>query len=689
MLADMTMVEESTLPKLTDSKMDDYAKELADEFRAYRQSRLLLETEIWPSCDKSFMCIRDDMPWLPTMKLIDDYVLGESDIRDALKTMRNRLLNGLVPTDESFLEVASLDEEDDESQLRKAKEFLIYLTDKAKLRKCMQTFLDQWLCRGISAIAVRWEQRYKVQRAKRGLIKGLKGVAQDSGVDLPDGPVRYSKLVYNAPRVSTVDMYRLWFDPIADLGVDSETAYIYLTFKTMSDLKNARDPNDPAKKLYDQDVLEGVEEWEYQDYYKDNGAACESTKLMGVDPTISDLGKFVPVYLFYKQVREFEDGECFVDKFFYVARSKNNDGWKIIRVEDNPYDSGVCPFYVATCDQWLNVPYGTGLAEKSLTAWRAKNILAAIGLNMAVLQSAPPMYFASGVLKDERKPKIMPGGFQEIIMRPNIGMEWIAPFPFNPNNVEIGMQNQKFESEKILAQTGASTTGLVTDPSKSTSKSKTATEVQQESVDGTQIEQVYVDQLAGEIVEPVVQAMYDLSREFYTSDQKYIQSNQSGGTPSTQTITRDELDKEREVKAVGRRGVAMKGQQMANLTNILKIISSPQAVQAIPNLPIMAQDVLVKLISMLGLPMKEEYMASPEEIFAKEPQVMEAAIQNALQDPQKRQEIGQMLLQSPEGQQFIEQLVEQIHGQLSPQMQPPMPQQPQQQQMPQQGAPQQ
>lgn len=671
-MLNMTVVEESKLPKYTDPLMEDWATELYLEFLAYQRPRLMLETEIWPNCDKAWQCIRDDMPYLPTMRLIDNGMLGTADIRVALKGMRNQLLQGLVPTDESFLEFASLDQEDNEEQLMKCKDFMMDFTDKCKLRKHVSAFIDQWSVRGTSAMGVLWEQRYQVQRSPRNMVKDLKSLAADGLILGPDGqsmdpsskiPVRYYKQTYNGPRVFAIDMYRLLFDPKADLGLDEDVGFIYQFFKTKADLLNAKDP-DTGKALYDAKVLDDVEEWKYADYYHSNPFACEGTRLMGIDPNLEDMGKFVPVYLYHRQFREFESGEVYVDKFFYCARSKNDRAWKIIRVQDNPNDNGKSPFFVATCDQWLGVPYGTGLAEKSLTAWRSKNILEAVGLNMQVLQAAPPMFYVGGVIKNDGKPKVMPGVHQEIVNRPNVGLDWIKPYPVNPNNVEIQMQATRYYGENILSQTGVNTATTMTDPTKSVSKGKTATEIRQETTEGTLAQQTYIDQLGSEVVEPVCQLIYDLARQYYTEDETKFVTVQNG-KPVSSSITRDELNRDRQVKIVGRRGLANKAHMLDNLNEILKILSMPQAIQALgPGAKLMGQDVLIKLVASLGLQIKPEYTATPEQLLSSDPQIQQTAISAALQNPEMRQAIAQHLLQSPEGQAFIQQIQQEAKEQI-------------------------
>lgn len=671
MLDELIEIEESELPPINDPKMADLAYELAKEYESFYKPRISLESEIWPACDRAFMCIRDDLPFIPSMRFVDNGMLGESDIRDAIKTARNQILQGIIPSDESWLEPVALEENDDESVLAKVKDLLISKFDEAEIQQKAQIFVDQLLARGTSAWELKWHTARSVKTVSRDLATQLRTISKTAQITDEEGnllhekrgKIRYWQTFYDGPIISPVDMYRLLLDPAAELGKDAEPAYIYLTFKTMTDLKNAKS-RVTGENLYDEEALKRVTEWTYADYYKVAKWACYSTRFMGIDPTLEDLGKFVPVYMFYRQVRDTEEGETYIDKIFYVARSGREKEWTIIRVQDNPNASGGSPFFAANCDAWLNCPYGAGIAEKSLSAWKAKNVLAAIGLNARVLQNFPPSYYVGNVLKDDRKPKMMPGAFQEIIMRPGVGMEWIRPYPnINPENVMLGMQEEKYQSEKIIAQTGTATSALAADPSKSLTREKTATEVKQTSMDGFMSGQVLVDKLNKQTMEPIAQTMYDLLVQHSDGQPMNFVNTARDDRPHQVSLTPDELNKKRAIKIIGKRGLANKAQKLDNLSNALKILANPQAGQVVQNLGLMLQDIIFELIGGLGIPIKPEYKAKPEEIFAKEPQVQMAAVQNLIQNPKAREMLAQQLMKFPDIQQKVMQLANQISQQ--------------------------
>lgn len=658
MLDDLVMIEESELPELTDSKMEDLAREMGEEFlEEYKQPRQQLETQIWPAVDKAFMCIRDEMNFIPTMRLIDNGSIGESDLRDAAKSLRNQIVAGVMPADESFLEAVAMNEQDTDEDLTQVKNVMMHLNEEAKSRGAITSAVDQLLIRGTTAVGVKWVRQQVQRRIPRELAQTLKQYDPEMDKRRSRQDVPFWETVFNGPRIYPIDMYRLYFDSKAELDVDDDIATVYITFKSITELKRAVDED--HEPLYDQKILEQIEPWTYQDWYAENPEACRSTKIMGIDPSLETAGEFIPVYLFHKRVRETEDGDVFVDKFFYLAHSSASMEWRIIRVQDNPSTRGDKPFYFTQCDRWLNLPYGTGIVEKSLSAWKKKNVLSAIGMNRSVIELFPPYSYATGVLKEDKKPKWMPAGGQEIIMRPGIGMDWIKPYPITPMNSQYGMQDERYQSEKIISQTGVSAAGVIADPTKSMSKSKTATEIRQTATDGVVSQEELVTRFNEDIMQPVQNSMLHFAQQYYEQDTPII-ARSPDGRMKMQNVTPDFLQRSRIIKIVGRRGLASKANEMQNMLEALKILATPQAMQVLQNLPLMVQDLMIKLLTRLGLPMKDEYRISPEMLAAQTPQAQMAALHGAMQNPQMREQMAQQLVQSPEGQQFIMQMAHQV-----------------------------
>lgn len=663
LIDDLIEVEESKFPtNFLDDRVMDFARERGEEFEYFQQARSILTDELWPECDRAFMCLRQEISAIPTMKFIDNGQLGESDIRDAVKAIRQQVSHGCLPTDESYLEPVSENEDDDEAMLNAIKEMQIVRQQEGGIRRAFDPFVDQLLVRGASALGLQWERRTKVMQLPKELVNTLGELGELQGITDEDGEIvtaksfkktKYYKTVYNGPRIYPVDMYRLLIDPASSVHFQNQATTIYIQMKTLNDLKSAID-TETKKPLYDHKVLEQIQEWTWTDYYKAHPHSGDTTKALGIMPDVRESSKFIPIYIFHSPTLTTDDGDTYVDKFFHLTRSPGSSKWYVIRVHDNPSDYGDQPFYYTTCDQWLGEPYGTGLVEKSLPSWKAKNIMHQLHLNGSVLTVFPPMMYIDGMVKNGGKPVMQPAGMTAVVPRPQMGTTWMQPFPINPNSAMYGMQEQRFLSEKIVAQTGASMAQIYSNPTKSSSKGKTATEVRQTSTDGAVSQQTLIDKINDDVMQPLSQSVYNLSRQHDTEGYKFM--SMQNGQPELKQIGHMEIDRDRRIKIVGRRALFNKAHELDNIMNCLKLLANPQAAQIFPTLPIMLQDMFIKALSKLGMPMKEEYRTDPAMLAAQSPQAQMAALQGALQNPQMLDQLIQMLLDSPMGQQFVQEV---------------------------------
>lgn len=665
MLDEYDEIEESELPKLNDPKMDELAEEMGDELQKYRDIRRSLEEDIWPECDKGFHAIKEPLP-ISAVRFVDNGMLGDSTLREAIKVRRNQIIAAVMPPDESWLEMASLDEEDTEDQLRRSKEHNISMHNKADTKGAMEPVVDQLLIRGATAIGWMWKKRCRINRIPRQLEDTITALSVDlagrepTKKELKDIVTR--KTYFDGPIVFPVDLYRLWWDPTVDLQLTDDLPMVYLFFKTAAELKGAKDEF-TKEDLYDHDALADVREWSYAEFYKEYPSALTSTQIMGLNPAVDTEERFIPIYLFHRQVRETDDGEIYIDKFFYVARGSADTEWKIIRVQDNPSLDGHRPFFFTVCDRWMNLPYGSGLVEKSLSTYKATNILKNMSLTGHVMNVIPPTSHVGNVAKNGQPPNWMPGRSTEIIWRPGIGLDWIKAHPVNPNNLAMSMSEIRSLREDMVAQTGTSSAAMTTDRNKSTSSGRTATEIRQEAAEGGVTDIILVDKVASDLVQPIAQAIYDCSRQKNAgAGVKYTLRTQTGQLRTGQ-LSGEELNRERAVEIVGRRGIAGKAQEINNLLEVIDVLTKGNAAQVLPNVGLILHDVIIQLITRLGVVMKDEYKMTPVEITANDPRAQLQMLQAALQTEEGQQLAIEILMKQPEVVEQLQQLVDQARQQ--------------------------
>lgn len=644
-------VEESDIPSFTDKKMLDFASDLRQEMYYYKEATSELRDVIWPACDKAYMCFRD-LPAGKMMKWVDNGVLGETDIRDAVNGMTENLLLAMMPPDEIWLTAVSRGQ-DQPSIIEAVRDYMADLHHKCGTRSQYGKHLTQMMVRGTSHIGCHWEHRVAVRRigqtqaARRKMKKLFRegGVAPEE-LKTIDRQRRFVE-VYNGPVVYPIDTYRVFLDPTSELGLEACIPSIRLVFKTPEDLENAVDPYTRAP-LYDQNALKDLVPFTPAEIYADDPRMFESSRYMGLTPErdLTD-GKLIPVYIFHRLERRWED-LCFVDRFIYLARSKSKEGWRIIRMQENPNDYGDKPFFTDTFSDWLNVPYGTGAVEKSLPAWKAKCIIAALSLNAQVASVFPAFSYVSGVLKDDRAPQLGPGQGNLITFRAGVGLNWFAPIPTPKEGAVMSIQDQQLLGAKILSQTGATGSTLFTDPTKTVPQEKTATQVKQETFNASTGRENQVEKFTISSLQPLAQAVYNLSRQEAVGQVHYTKRTPTGGVTNGQ-IAASQLDRDRDIIIVGRKGALDKAQDVTNLTEALKAMMASNAAQLLPNFLPILQDMLLKLAIKFGIDVTPEMKLSPEELAAMDPKVQMQALQLALQSPEGQQMALQMLMGNGDG----------------------------------------
>lgn len=643
-MLEVRYVEESELPKFTDKKMVELARHFEEEWNFFKDARQDLSEIIWPACDKAYMCFRElvankHMAW------VDNGALGETDIRDAISGMLENLLLDMMPPDESWLEVVS-DNEEDQALLDKIKQQQTYLHHEAKTRHQYGQHLLQLMVRGTSFIGVHWEQLYKVTRmgnvATRRTLQRM--VKQSDARDENGDPInvhrmRQYELKYNGPVIYPIDNYRVWLDPTAQLAPECDIASIRLVYKTPGDLKDAVDER--GNPVYDQKALEEVQPYTPQEIYNEDKTPFESIRNMGitVERNITD-SYIVPVYIFHRQVMNY-DGMKFVDRFFYVARSKQG-GWRIIRSHENPSDYGDKPFYMDTYSDWLNVPYGTGAVEKSLSTLKAKNIISALSLNAQVATVFPAMTYLTGIIKDDRRPMFGPGALNAATFRLGVGLDFIKPMPVPEQGAILSIQDQQLLGQKILSQTGATGSTLFTDPTKTLAHDKTATQVRQETTNAVSGRSNQIEKFTLGSLQPMCQTVYNLSRQNLKGKVKYIGRDMTG-KPTPGNLKGSELNEDRRVLVMGRRALANKAHEMANLQEALKIAGSGNLSQMLPTLPILVQELFFKIMGRLGIMITPEMKTDPTELVAQNPEVALQTFMKVLHTPEGLQAAAHVL----------------------------------------------
>lgn len=655
--------DHSDIPALNSDVMKRLARALYDEFKYYKESRADLENQIWPACDEAYMCIRslpenEGMDWV-----MKDWDLGETDIWDGVNFLADSLSLALMPRDESWLEVVSSNGED-QAALNDIRDYLAALHRKSGTRREYSKHLKQVLIRGTGGITWTWKKKHSLKRLGPAgtLRKMAKDITQaptvaDAGIlDEKDvhkvlKTAREKSLKYDGPVIRPIDMYDLFLDPNADLQNDDDVATIVRLFISVDDLKAARD-SDGIEKYENLDGLEPhtIAEIHGMDSYRYN-----SIQALGINPIVTNQSStaFVPVLVFNKMVRRFED-HMWVDCNFYLAISKNKDDFRLIRVEENPANSGAKSLFIDTYHDWISgSAYGIGAVEKSLSAFNQKCVVAALTIQAQMASVFPAYSIIAGMLLNEARLKLAPGSLNTINMKPSIGTNFIAPLPVPQQGQQLGMQAMQFLSQQITGQMGAYGS-LLTDPTKTVVHGKTATQINTETTSGGVIRDNFLEKVSTNTLEPLCQAIYDAARQWAEDGTIYFEKL-GGGSSSMGQLDKVALDAERRILFTGMHGLQNKAKEIEETREVLDIISrTPPGV--LPNLGGLMQESVFRLLGILGVKNLEQYRIPAPQLALQDPAtqqmlqsaVNQAGMQGIQQGAQMAQQMNMPPMQSPQ-----------------------------------------
>lgn len=621
------------VPPLTSDYWKPIVMELRDELQYYDEASAELRTIKWPMCARAYLC-RRDLPELESMEFLDSSPYGETDIFDGVNFMTDATMNAHMPRDQSYIDLLAYDQED-QASLNDVRDLLMSLFRKADLRSQYAKHVKQTYIYGTSALW--WQWRKRIAWKKFGPAETMRRL-QDAGTevnpetfqaDYKGKNIKFPVTTFNGPVVRPIDIFDFWMEPTADLSCDGDYGIITRFYLTMAELEGAVDADGKPKYENLKDLVPKT----LDEIYSKVPERLEIIKDLGMNPLAN--GKqsmaLVPIYLFHKPVRTFDadKGNSYVDTFFYLAETNDQSQYRLIRVEDNSNISGSRGIYVDTYIDMPGSAYGIGAVEKSVNSWEYKNVVAALGLNAQVSAVFPAYSIIAGVVPNDGAVKFSPGSLTVINNKPQVGLNYIAPMPVPQNGVQVGQQVEQWHGQKILSQMQAYG-AIKQDPTKSIKHSKTATEINTESTSGSVVRDNFLEKMCLRSLEPLIQDIYDNARESLDDPIMHFDRTTDEKTSLGQ-VTPDQLNKERRVIATGFHGMVNKQQEIEQLQQALQIMTTGNALEQLPNLKPVLQDLVFKLLGRLGVRNLEEYKASAIQILMQDPQV-QAQIQQFVQE---------------------------------------------------------
>lgn len=633
---------QSEYPSVTSDYWEPKARELWDQYKYFEESSLDLRSNVWIENARAYLC-RRDLPQAEGMDWATNSDSGESDIWDGINYAADATLNAIMPRDRSYLTMLALDP-DDQANLNDIRDLMMDTIRRSDFRAQYGKHLRQLHVYGTSAIWGRWKRKHKLIRL--GPTETLERITQSGLQIAPEVDIekafknyRFPKVVYNGPVYRVIDMYDFFMDPVGDMGSDQDIPIIVRFYMTLEDLKSAVDDDGKTPKFKN---LDGLEPLTLEQIYGESGSErLEIQQELGLDPAVgrrASNAKFVPVYLFHQPVRRFEDGDQFVDTFFYLAQNADRGDFRVIRVEDNPHANGSRGIYVDTyIDHWNGSSYGISAVEKSLFAWNQKNVIAALGLNAQLASVFPAYLVKAGILQADEELKLGPGGVTTVK-----GMslqDVIMPIPAPNNGVQLGEQLEKWYGEKILGQLGAYG-AIMNDPTKSLETSKTATQINVEATTGSVMRDNLIEKLSVSI-ESIIQDLYDNMRQHKTEEMLSFERTNAPQQVEAGGVPRREFDVDRRVVATGYQGQLNKQKEIEDLQNSIQVMTTGNALEVAPQLTPVLVEAIFELLARMGMKDLDKYKGDPMQSLMNNPQIQQMLMQQAQQMAMQMQQGGQ------------------------------------------------
>jgi hypothetical protein len=662
----------NNMPPATSDYWDKPTEELMQEWRYFNESSRELRQNLWPACIRAYMC-RRELPRANAMEFLDGSDLGETDIWDGINFLTDSIMNAQFPRDQSYLELIPYEDEE-QASLNDVRDLMMSLFRKSNIRGQYGNHVKQTLLLGTSAIRWNWQKIFAMRRY--GIAETHRRLLEAGGQDHinPDTfhqdykKFRFPTPVFNGPLVQTIDMYDFWLDPAASLVGGTNYPIIVRFYLTVQDLKDALDED--GKPKYDN--LDGIEPKTLEQIYNKDPQRTMIVRELGINPLAADnqAVKLVPIYMFHKMVRTFDShpNDRYTDVFFYVAECDDKLGYRMIRIEENPNNSGSRGIFVDTYVDYLSGGYGIGAVEKSLNAWSYKCVISALGLNAQVASVFPAYSVIGGVMQDDQELGLTPGSLTIIKNMPGIGLNYVQPLPVPINAIEVGQKIEQWYAQKILGQMQASGAMVAQDPVKSIKSSKTATQINTETTSGSIIRDSYLEKMTICSIEPLMQDIYDAARQNLDDPIIHFEKASQNSSKMGQ-VTPQDIDKDRKVLLTGYHGLVNKAQEIQMMKDALEVMVQGNALEVAPQLAPVMQETLFKLLGRIGIRNLEQYEQDPISMMLQNPFLMNKVLQN----PQDAQAILQLAAQVQQMQMQQQQAMAQ--GQAPPQPPGPAPSQ--------------
>ena len=536
-----------------------FVESVLNELNTRREVRQDKEST-WKACWKAY---HSEMTVTPTKQQADRNQVARPIIFQAVENLHNTIMSQLFPKSGRFFHVFGQGQADQEDASR-LETLLHHKLATQDFQSAFGIFLKQLLVTGNSVMMMPWHYEHG-KRLRQVPIKRL-------GLTVGYAPQEQDVLLEQGPRFDVLNIQDVYID------------------ETVKDWREGTLIRRISKRL--SQVLQEPR------YIHTEAIAVALKDLTKNDPKLNKLPSAEqPLTLIELWGDVWINGRSYENHVAVVVEETGT----LIRFEPHGLQSGQAPFVFARLIPVPHEGYGIGAVEKSLGLQHAINALTNQKLDILNLCiNSPFTYLLNDDVFDPLSMDYRPGALIAVKNH-----DTLRPLPLVAQNITVAFQ--EIEDLKIEVMETSGSLRLMTGVLEgSSSTPRTATEVNTISENAHRKYDGMLMQLEQDCLEPMLQLVYELSKQFwiYPEELRFVENQ--GSTARYEAISPEVFQRSCcDIRVLGSRGQLKEEQELESILFFLKTMQSwPEL------LPRLNMDAIVKRI-IRNLGFRDEELLRP------------------------------------------------------------------------------
>jgi hypothetical protein len=505
-----------------------FVESVLEDLKTRRELRKDKEAT-WKACWKAY---HSEMTVTPTKQQADRNQVARPIIFQAVENLHNTIMSQLFPKSGRFFHVFGQGQADQEDASR-LETLLHHKLATQDFQSAFGIFLKQLLVTGNSVMMMPWHYEHG-KRLRQVPIKRL-------GLTVGYAPQEQDVLLEQGPRFDVLNIQDVYID------------------ETVKDWREGTLIRRISKRL--NQVLQEPR------YIQTEAIAVALKDLTKNDPKLNKIPSAEqPLTLIELWGDVWINGRSYENHVAVVVEETGT----LIRFEPHGLQSGQAPFVFAPLIPVPHEGYGIGAVEKSLGLQHAINALTNQKLDILNLCiNSPFTYLLNDDVFDPLSMDYRPGALIAVKNH-----DTLRPLPLVAQNITVAFQ--EIEDLKIEVMETSGSLRLMTGALEASNSSpRTATEVNTISENAHRKYDGMLMQLEQDCLEPMLQLIYELSKQFwiYPEELRFIENQ--GSTARYEAISPEVFQRSCcDIRVLGSRGQLKEEQELESILFFLKTVQS-------------------------------------------------------------------------------------------------------------------